>query len=80
MLEGILLGLQTAFSIQMLLMVIGGCLIGTFIGMLPGLGPMSIIAIMIPVAISMAILPLQLFYLLEYIMVQSLVVQHHLFY
>ncbi|MDA9074564.1 tripartite tricarboxylate transporter permease [Amylibacter sp.] len=52
MLEGILLGLQTAFSIQMLLMVIGGCLIGTFIGMLPGLGPMSIIAIMIPVAIS----------------------------
>jgi len=35
-----------------LLMVIGGCLIGTFIGMLPGLGPMSIIAIMIPVAIS----------------------------
>lgn len=53
MLEGILLGLQTALSIQNLLMVIGGCLIGTFIGMLPGLGPMSIIAIMIPVAISM---------------------------
>ena len=37
---------------QNLLMVIGGCLIGTFIGMLPGLGPMSIIAIMIPVAIT----------------------------
>ena len=53
MLEGLLVGLQTAFSIQNLLMVIGGCLIGTFIGMLPGLGPMSIIAIMIPVAISM---------------------------
>jgi len=53
MLDGLLLGLQTAFSIQNLLMVIGGCLIGTFIGMLPGLGPMSIIAIMIPVAISM---------------------------
>ena len=52
MLEGILLGLQTAFSLKMLIMVIGGCLIGTFIGMLPGLGPMSIIAIMIPVAIS----------------------------
>lgn len=52
MLEGLLVGLQTAFSIQNLLMVIGGCLIGTFIGMLPGLGPMSIIAIMIPVAIS----------------------------
>ncbi|MEP4036600.1 tripartite tricarboxylate transporter permease [Pseudophaeobacter sp.] len=53
MLEGLLIGLQTALSMQNLLMVIGGCLIGTFIGMLPGLGPMSIIAIMIPVAISM---------------------------
>lgn len=53
MLEGLLIGLQTAFSIQNLLMVIAGCLIGTFIGMLPGLGPMSIIAIMIPIAISM---------------------------
>lgn len=53
MLDGLLIGLQTAFSIQNLLMVIGGCLIGTFIGMLPGLGPMSIISIMIPIAISM---------------------------
>ncbi len=53
MLEGLLISLQTALSIQNLLMVIAGCLIGTFIGMLPGLGPMSIIAIMIPVAISM---------------------------
>jgi putative tricarboxylic transport membrane protein len=53
MLEGLLIGIQTAFSIQNLLMVIGGCLIGTFIGMLPGLGPMSIIAIMIPVAITL---------------------------
>jgi len=33
-------------------MVVAGCIIGTFIGMLPGLGPMSIIAIMIPVAIK----------------------------
>jgi putative tricarboxylic transport membrane protein len=47
MLEGLLIGLSTALSIQNLLMVIAGCLIGTFIGMLPGLGPMSIIAIMI---------------------------------
>jgi len=52
MLEGILIGLTTALSLKNLLMVIGGCLVGTFIGMLPGLGPMSIIAIMIPVAIS----------------------------
>lgn len=53
MLEGILIGLTTALSLKNLLVVIGGCLIGTFIGMLPGLGPMSIIAIMIPIAISM---------------------------
>lgn len=53
MLEGIMIGLTAAFSIQNLLMVIAGCLIGTFIGMLPGLGPMSIIAIMIPVAITL---------------------------
>lgn len=53
MLEGILIGLETALSFQNILLVIGGCLIGTLIGMLPGLGPMSIIAIMIPIAISM---------------------------
>ncbi|PIE45401.1 MAG: tripartite tricarboxylate transporter TctA [Gammaproteobacteria bacterium] len=53
MLEGILAGIVTAFSIKNLIMVILGCLIGTFIGMLPGLGPMSIIAIMIPIAIKL---------------------------
>ncbi|WP_424832518.1 tripartite tricarboxylate transporter permease [Ruegeria sp.] len=52
MIEGLMIGLSAAFSIQNLLMVIAGCLIGTFIGMLPGLGPMSIIAIMIPIAIT----------------------------
>ena len=53
MLEGLLIGLETAFSLKNLFMVIGGCIMGTFIGMLPGLGPMSIIAIMIPVAITL---------------------------
>ncbi len=52
MLEGILLGLATAVTPINLLMVAGGCLIGTFVGMLPGLGPMSIIAIMIPIAVG----------------------------
>ncbi|MFV2002142.1 MAG: tripartite tricarboxylate transporter permease [Paracoccaceae bacterium] len=52
MIEGLLIGLSTAFSVTNILMVIGGVLIGTFIGMLPGLGPMSIISIMIPVAIG----------------------------
>ena len=53
MLEGILLGFETAFTWQNLLLVVFGCIIGTLIGMLPGLGPMSIIAIMIPVAITL---------------------------
>ncbi|MEM7194064.1 MAG: tripartite tricarboxylate transporter permease, partial [Pseudomonadota bacterium] len=53
MIDGILIGISTAVSPYNLLMVIVGCLLGTFIGMLPGLGPMSIIAIMIPVAIQL---------------------------
>ncbi|MEM8572008.1 MAG: tripartite tricarboxylate transporter permease [Pseudomonadota bacterium] len=53
MLEGLLTGLATAFSLTNILMVVAGCIVGTFIGMLPGLGPMSIIAIMIPIAISL---------------------------
>ena len=53
MLEGILEGLSTAFTLYNLLMVVVGCVIGTFIGMLPGLGPISIIAIMIPFAVQL---------------------------
>ena len=52
MLEGILIGLAAAVTPFNLVMVVLGCVIGTLIGMLPGLGPMSIIAIMIPVAIG----------------------------
>lgn len=53
MIEGIVHGLATAFSVYNIIMVVAGYLIGTLIGMLPGLGPMSIIAIMIPVAIQL---------------------------
>ena len=53
MLEGLLVGLQTAMPFQNFAMVSAGCLIGTLIGMLPGLGLMSIIAIMIPIATSL---------------------------
>jgi putative tricarboxylic transport membrane protein len=49
MLEGILTGLSTAFTPMNLLMVVVGCFAGTFIGMLPGLGPISAIALMIPI-------------------------------
>ena len=53
MMEGLLVGLQAAISPFNILMVFIGCFLGTFIGMLPGLGPMSIIAIMIPIAIQL---------------------------
>lgn len=53
MAEGVLQGLATALSLYNLLMVAAGCAIGTVIGMLPGLGPISIIAIMIPFAIQL---------------------------
>ena len=53
MIDGILIGLGTALSPQNLLSVVLGCLVGTFIGMLPGLGPISAIALMIPIAASM---------------------------
>ncbi len=53
MIDGILIGLTTALSVQNLLFVMMGCMIGTFIGMLPGLGPMSAIALMIPIAATL---------------------------
>lgn len=53
MIDGILIGLGTALTFQNILFVIMGCFVGTFIGMLPGLGPMSAIALMIPIAASL---------------------------
>ena len=50
MLEGLTTGLSTAFSLQNILFLVTGCFAGTFIGMLPGLGPMTAIALMIPIA------------------------------
>ena len=49
MIEGILIGLNTALSFKNILMVMMGCFFGTIIGMLPGLGPMTAIALMIPI-------------------------------
>ena len=49
MIEGILIGLTTALTPTNLMMVVVGCFAGTFIGMLPGLGPISAIALMIPI-------------------------------
>ncbi len=49
MLDGILQGLGTAMMPINIFMVIVGCFVGTFIGMLPGLGPVTAIALMIPI-------------------------------
>ena len=49
MIESIFAGLATAISPINLMMVFVGCFAGTFIGMLPGLGPISAIALMIPI-------------------------------
>ncbi len=49
MIDGILLGLATVLTLQNLMLVMAGCAIGTLIGMLPGLGPISAIALMIPI-------------------------------
>jgi putative tricarboxylic transport membrane protein len=49
MIEGILTGLTTALTPTNLMMVVTGVMAGTFIGMLPGLGPISAIALMIPI-------------------------------
>ncbi|WP_415881676.1 tripartite tricarboxylate transporter permease [Neptuniibacter sp. QD34_54] len=49
MLDGIITGLTTAVMPFNLLMVVVGCFAGTFIGMLPGLGPISAVALMIPI-------------------------------
>src|SRR5210317_510901 len=47
--EGIASGFSTLMAPINLLLVAGGCIAGTLIGMLPGLGPISAIALMIPI-------------------------------
>ncbi|GAA0465938.1 tripartite tricarboxylate transporter permease [Alkalibacillus silvisoli] len=51
--EGILTGFEVALSLEGILFVLLGVFVGTFIGMLPGLGPISAIAIMIPITYGM---------------------------
>tara|TARA_B100001146_G_C16198761_1_gene443077 strand:- start:1202 stop:2686 length:1485 start_codon:yes stop_codon:yes gene_type:complete len=48
--EGISTGIATAVDPINLCWVVIGCVTGTFIGMLPGLGPITAIALMIPIS------------------------------
>ena len=52
MFDAMMTGLDAAFQWHNLMYVVVGCLVGTFIGMLPGLGPITAIALMIPVTYS----------------------------
>ena len=53
MLEGIMTGIATALTLSNLSWVVFGCIAGTLIGMIPGLGPISAIALMIPISYSL---------------------------
>jgi putative tricarboxylic transport membrane protein len=48
LLNNLALGFQTALTLQNLLYAFGGCVLGTLIGVLPGLGPVATIAMLLP--------------------------------
>lgn len=51
--DGLLQGFSVALSFQGLLFVFIGVVVGTVIGMIPGLGPITAIAVMIPITYGM---------------------------
>ena len=48
LLNNLILGFGVAFTVQNLLYALGGALLGTLIGVLPGLGPVATIAMLLP--------------------------------
>ena len=48
LLNNLALGFQTALTLQNLLYAFGGAMLGTLIGVLPGLGPVATIAMLLP--------------------------------
>ena len=48
LLSNLALGFGVAFTLQNLLYAFGGCILGTLIGVLPGLGPVATIAMLLP--------------------------------
>jgi putative tricarboxylic transport membrane protein len=53
MLENLTLGASVAFSIQNILYAALGCFLGTLIGVLPGIGPLSTVAILLPITFAL---------------------------
>lgn len=54
MLDGLILGFQVAFSVDNLLYCLIGVTLGTFIGMLPGVGPLVTIAVLLPMTYGLS--------------------------
>jgi TctA family transporter len=53
LIQHLALGFDTAFSLQNLLYAFIGCLLGTLIGVLPGLGPATTIAMLLPITYTL---------------------------
>lgn len=53
MIEGLLGGLSGLFTLHNILLLVLGCGLGTFIGMMPGLGPVTAISLLIPVVLTL---------------------------
>jgi putative tricarboxylic transport membrane protein len=53
MLENLRLGLSIALSLHNLLFAFVGCMIGTAIGVLPGIGPLATIALLLPLTFTL---------------------------
>jgi putative tricarboxylic transport membrane protein len=52
-LNGLIYGLSVAFEFHNLLLMIVGCLLGTLVGVLPGIGPVGAISILLPVTFQL---------------------------
>jgi putative tricarboxylic transport membrane protein len=52
-LNGLFYGLSVAFEFHNLLLVFAGCLLGTLIGVLPGIGPVGTISILLPLTFQL---------------------------
>ncbi len=52
-LNGLLYGLSVAFEFHNLGLLLAGCLLGTFVGVLPGLGPVGAISILLPLTFQL---------------------------
>ncbi len=57
LINNLLLGFQTALTLQNLLYAFGGAVLGTLIGVLPGLGPVATIAMLLPSIYSLDATP-----------------------